>query len=565
MSKYIVKLYSKFIATKWWSQKWCNNISQYADFYNRLERGKTYLRRGMVKELVIEGGKITASVAGSAEIPYQVTITIKPLSDEKVKEALKNLHHINDLQYGRVSIDEKYIFSMDKNGLFPAIDEIGFSCTCPDWASLCKHCAAVLYAVGSILDQEPLVLFQLRGIDIDAYLETSLLEKTNILLSKIYNAHDKTIDQNMISDIFGIELGSLPDNLDVDGEIDNTPKITDITRIIEIKPSESVASIDAINSAIRQYNLDGVFVQQFESYEEAAKNTSIPKRAIKDACDGRREITGEYQWRIADFNDAKINIPKYIPRIDYSLLTDCPIQQLDLNGNLIAEFNSAAQAAQKKNISISWLRDALSGRQAQAGGFIWKLLPEHERKPSSNQIYENQQQSHDTLESKISSRGVSTVKSSLAKEMFHEELQRRLKIAREKAIQKELLNKQEEVKPSSEIVSDNQKQNNIKKEEKNCLHQKFKAKAESGEKLSQVEKDMQAQIAKEKAKQKDILRKQEERKRLEEARKRQEKIDIQRASYRKQGLCQYCGGAFKKKFFFFSSNICSRCGRKKDY
>ena len=186
MSKYLIKLNSKFITTKWWSQKWCNNISQYADFYNRLERGRTYLRKGTVQDLVVEGGKVTASVVGSGITPYQVVINIKPLPKDKAKEALKNLHNISEFQHGRVSLDEKYLFSMDKNGLFPTIDEIEFSCTCPDWASLCKHGAAVLYAIGSILDQEPLVLFQLRGIDVDAYLEKSLLEKTNTLLSNIY-------------------------------------------------------------------------------------------------------------------------------------------------------------------------------------------------------------------------------------------------------------------------------------------------------------------------------------------------------------------------------------------
>ena len=100
MSKYIIKLNSKAITTKWWSQKWCNNIAQYADFYNRLERGRTYLRKGTVQDLVIEGGKITASVSGSGIFPYEVTIKIKPLEKEKVKEALtsseRNLRLAND-------------------------------------------------------------------------------------------------------------------------------------------------------------------------------------------------------------------------------------------------------------------------------------------------------------------------------------------------------------------------------------------------------------------------------------------------------------------------------------
>ena len=60
-------------------------------------------------------------------------------------------------------------------------------------------------------------------------------------------------------------------------------------------------------------------------------------------------------------------------------------------------------------------------------------------------------------------------------------------------------------------------------------------------------------------------RKQQDQQRKEEARKRQERIEAQKRSYRNQGLCQHCGGAFKKKLIFFTSDICSRCGKKKDY
>lgn len=504
MSKYLIKLNSKFITTKWWSQKWCNNISQYADFYNRLERGRTYLRKGTVQDLVVEGGKVTASVVGSGITPYQVVINIKPLPKDKAKEALKNLHNISEFQYGRVSLDEKYLFSMDKNGLFPTLDEIEFSCTCPDWASLCKHGAAVLYAIGSILDQEPLVLFQLRGIDVDAYLETSLLEKTNTLLSNIYNSNDRTIDESMISDIFGIELGSLSITPTSDGEIDDTPKTTDIVRVIEIKPSTTTIPTDKPKTVIRQYNLDGVFMSQFDSYEEAANKTHIHRSQISEACNGSREIAGEYQWRIADSTDAKININKYIPPIDYALLINCPIQQLDTSGNLIEEFVSAVEASRKTNISINWIRDALSGRQQQAGGFVWKLL--------------------DAIEER----------------------------------------------PSQEIVSAYQRQDIIRIRQENYQRQHQKVNAQDEEELLRKENEEKMRMEK----QKELLRQQEEIKkqrerdeaqRREEARKRQEKIEAQKRSYRNQGLCQHCGGTFKKKFLFFTSDICSRCGKKKDY
>lgn len=511
MSKYIIKLNSKVITTKWWSQKWCNNIAQYADFYNRLERGRTYLRKGTVQDLVIEGGKITASVSGSGMFPYEVTIKIKPLEKEKVKEALKNLHNLNEFQNGRVSLDEKYLFSMDENGLFPTLDEIDFSCTCPDWASLCKHGAAVLYAIGSILDQEPLVLFQLRGIDVDAYLEKSLLEKTNTLLSNIYNTDDRTIDESMISDIFGIELGVLSNSPTANDDIDDTPKTTDIVRVIEIKPSTGATPIDKPKTIIRQYNLDGVFMNEFESYEEASNRTHIHSSQISEACNARREIAGEYQWRIASSTDAKININKYIPPIDYALLINCPIQQLDTSGNLIEEFVSAVEASRKTNISINWIRDALSGRQQQAGGFVWKLL--------------------DAIEER----------------------------------------------PSQEIVSAYQRQDIIRIRQENYQRQHQKVNAQDEEELLRKENEEKLRLERQKQeeeKQKELLRKQEEiskqrerdeAQRREETRKRQEKIDEQKASYRNQGLCQHCGGVFKKKFIFFTSDICSRCGKKKDY
>jgi len=50
-------------------------------------------------------------------------------------------------------------------GLFPAPQEIQFSCSCPDWASMCKHVAAVLYGVGARLDEQPELIFTLRRVD----------------------------------------------------------------------------------------------------------------------------------------------------------------------------------------------------------------------------------------------------------------------------------------------------------------------------------------------------------------------------------------------------------------
>lgn len=373
MSKYIIKLDSKVLTTHWWSQKWCNNIAEYADYYNRLQRGRTYLRQGTVSDLVIENGIITANVSGSAAEPYNVVIKIKPLSEEKTKDALQSLEDINNLKSGTISIEHNSLFSMEKNGLFPTIDEIEFSCSCPDWAALCKHAAAVLYAVGCVLDQEPLVLFQLRGIDVDAYLEASLVQKTNDLLLNVYNHNnERTIEESLIEDIFGIKITSSQEDK---SHRDDTPierKTSDIVRTIEIKADSSKKN-DELAKVIRQFDLEGVFVKEYKTYEEAEKATGISRTGIKAACNGKQYTAGNFQWRVAFVSDPMKNIKKYAPLLDQMDLVYYEVLQIDSDGNIINKYNSYVDAGRITGISSNWIREALSGRQQEAGGYQWKL------------------------------------------------------------------------------------------------------------------------------------------------------------------------------------------------
>ena len=64
------------ISTSWWGKAWCDHIDYYADFDNRLPRGRTYVRKGAVIDLKIEEGVINALVKGSRPTPYKVNISL---------------------------------------------------------------------------------------------------------------------------------------------------------------------------------------------------------------------------------------------------------------------------------------------------------------------------------------------------------------------------------------------------------------------------------------------------------------------------------------------------------
>ena len=91
------------------------------------------------------------------------------------------------------------------DGLFPAPREIELSCSCPDWADMCKHVAAVLYGVGARLDHNPALLFRLRGVD-----ENELLASAgnDLPLQTTAPAATKVLDDGNVAALFGLEMAA---------------------------------------------------------------------------------------------------------------------------------------------------------------------------------------------------------------------------------------------------------------------------------------------------------------------------------------------------------------------
>jgi uncharacterized Zn finger protein len=162
-----VKLVSRAIAASVWGKAWCTHLESYSDFENRLPRGRTYVRNGSVVDLQIAPGNITAMVMGS-EL-YKIEIAITPLKKDRW-ETLKTqcagkIKSLLELLKGGVSAGVMEVMSNRETGMFPAPKEIKMDCSCPDWAGMCKHLAAVLYGVGARLDSQPELLFTLRKVD----------------------------------------------------------------------------------------------------------------------------------------------------------------------------------------------------------------------------------------------------------------------------------------------------------------------------------------------------------------------------------------------------------------
>ena len=155
------------MCNSFWGQAWCENLERYSDFSNRLPRGRTYARNGSVVDLQIERGKVKALVGGSDV--YRISIAIKTLSRpawKRIKQdCSQSIDSLLDLLQGRFDQGVMQRLTHPEDGLFPQPTEIEMECSCPDWAGLCKHLAAVMYCIGARLDAVPELLFTLRDVD----------------------------------------------------------------------------------------------------------------------------------------------------------------------------------------------------------------------------------------------------------------------------------------------------------------------------------------------------------------------------------------------------------------
>jgi len=157
------------IGEQWWSRRFIAVLESYgAGMSGRLQRGKNYARRGQVIEFSLAAGKVAARVQGSRPQPYQVAITVAPLTTAQWHEvesrlAAQALFRAR-LLAGEMPAEIEQVFAAAGTPLFPeSARDLAMHCNCPDWGVPCKHLAAVCYVLAEAFDDDPFAMLAWRG------------------------------------------------------------------------------------------------------------------------------------------------------------------------------------------------------------------------------------------------------------------------------------------------------------------------------------------------------------------------------------------------------------------
>ncbi|CAL7961445.1 SWIM-type domain-containing protein [Gammaproteobacteria bacterium] len=246
-----VNIEGRTIAKTYWGKSWCENLESYSDYENRLPRGRTYVRNGSVIDLKISAGSITALVGGSSI--YTITIDIASLAGDKwqalIKECSGKIDSIIELLKGKFSKSIMEVIARKEQGLFPHPSEIKINCSCPDYAEVCKHVAAVFYGVGARLDTNPELLFTLRQVDPSELIITDSALETLVKL----DTEQQTFASDELSNIFGIDIDTGPAKLDTTKATKNKDNTKKLSENKTIKPKVQKTKVPNKTKKIEKY------------------------------------------------------------------------------------------------------------------------------------------------------------------------------------------------------------------------------------------------------------------------------------------------------------------------
>ena len=200
--------------TVWWARRWIASLEAMR-LGPRFGRGRQYAVAGQVTELVLEGPHVEATVVGSREAPYRLTLDFTT-PDSAARERIAAAIAAEPMMLGRLLTDDlpteiESLFRTEGIPLFPQAEplvwtpkkpiyDVKMHCSCPDWARPCKHLVAVMLLLGEEIAQRPTTLLSLRGIDVE-----DLVLKIEDLRLKIESSSPKSPILDPQSSIFNLQ------------------------------------------------------------------------------------------------------------------------------------------------------------------------------------------------------------------------------------------------------------------------------------------------------------------------------------------------------------------------
>jgi len=154
----------------WSAGRWMRSLAQMLDA-NRMSEGRACVRAGRVMHVEVQPGLVLAEVQSSANVtqaPYSVRMSTAVFTDAQWDRIIalmgQRAIYAAQLINGEMPEDIEAVFQAAGVSLFPAgMHELGAECTCSEWPSACRHVVAVFCRLGELIDEDPFLLFAMRG------------------------------------------------------------------------------------------------------------------------------------------------------------------------------------------------------------------------------------------------------------------------------------------------------------------------------------------------------------------------------------------------------------------
>ena len=166
---------SKYAKT-WWGQRFIAALEDFTDS-GRLQRGRSYSTDNRIKQWVLKEGKVDAKLRGNInpyfgvykEPTYKVSVQMTHLSEAQWQKIIQKLTQrasfISRLLLNEIPENIENVFADLGVHLLPnSYKDFKVACDCPDYEVPCKHIAGVCYRLAGQMDQDPFLLFEMRGL-----------------------------------------------------------------------------------------------------------------------------------------------------------------------------------------------------------------------------------------------------------------------------------------------------------------------------------------------------------------------------------------------------------------